>query len=69
MILANVTAAEVLEDKRQTLIYRAHDEPSIEKLNALSEFLDSIDIKLAKGPSADAASVQRHSRPRLRHGA
>ncbi|MGA3304019.1 MAG: ribonuclease R [Methylovirgula sp.] len=49
MILANVTAAEVLEDKRQTLIYRAHDEPSIEKLNALSEFLDSIDIKLAKG--------------------
>ncbi len=39
----------MLEDKRQTLIYRAHDEPSIEKLNALSEFLDSIDIKLAKG--------------------
>jgi ribonuclease R len=49
MILANVAAAEVLEDKRQALIYRAHDEPSTEKLNALSEFLASIDIKLAKG--------------------
>jgi ribonuclease R len=49
MILANVAAAEVLEEKRQALIYRAHDEPSLEKLNALSEFLASIDIRLAKG--------------------
>ncbi|HEY1736015.1 MAG TPA: ribonuclease R [Methylovirgula sp.] len=49
MILANVTAAEVLEEKHQALIYRAHDEPSVEKLNALSEFLESLDIKLAKG--------------------
>ena len=49
MILANVAAAEVLQDKHQPLIYRAHDEPSLEKLNALSEFLASIDIRLAKG--------------------
>jgi ribonuclease R len=49
MILANVAAAETLEERRQALIYRAHDEPSLEKLNALSEFLASIDIKLAKG--------------------
>ncbi|WP_255565073.1 ribonuclease R [Methylovirgula sp. HY1] len=49
MILANVAAAEALEAARQPLIYRAHDEPSLEKLNALSEFLASIDIKLAKG--------------------
>ena len=49
MVLANVAAAETLEEKRQALIYRAHDEPSLEKLNALSEFLASIDIKLAKG--------------------
>ena len=35
--------------QRQPLIYRAHDEPTLEKLNALSEFLASIDIKLAKG--------------------
>ncbi len=49
MILANVAAAETLEDKRQPLIYRAHDEPSIEKLNNLAEFLATIGIKLAKG--------------------
>ena len=49
MILANVAAAETLEDKKQALIYRAHDEPSIAKLNALAEFLASIGIKLAKG--------------------
>jgi ribonuclease R len=49
MILANVAAAETLEHKSQPLIYRAHDEPSAEKLNGLSEFLNSIGIKLAKG--------------------
>jgi ribonuclease R len=49
MILANVAAAETLEAKHQTFIYRAHDEPSLEKLNNLAEFLASIGIKLAKG--------------------
>jgi ribonuclease R len=49
MILANVAAAETLEEKRQILVYRAHDEPTVEKLNNLAEFLGSIGIKLAKG--------------------
>lgn len=49
MILANVAAAEVLEAKRQKLVYRVHEEPSVEKLSALAEFLGSIGIKLAKG--------------------
>ncbi len=49
MILANVAAAETLEAQKSHLIYRAHDEPSVEKLNALSEFLATIGIKLAKG--------------------
>ncbi|MBY6239917.1 ribonuclease R [Methylosinus sp. Sm6] len=49
MILANVSAAEVLEENRQKLIYRAHDEPSREKIAALSEFLATIGVKLAKG--------------------
>lgn len=49
MILANVAAAETLEEKKQPLIYRAHDEPSLEKLMNLSDFLASLDIKLAKG--------------------
>ncbi len=49
MILANVAAAETLEERRQQLIYRAHDEPSREKVTALSEFLGTIGVKLAKG--------------------
>jgi ribonuclease R len=38
-----------LEQHRQQLIYRAHDEPSREKVTALSEFLATIGVKLAKG--------------------
>ncbi|MGJ0509278.1 MAG: ribonuclease R [Methylocystis sp.] len=49
MILANVAAAETLEEHRQMLIYRAHDEPSKEKVSALAEFLATIGVKLAKG--------------------
>ncbi len=49
MILANVAAAEILEEHRQLLIYRAHGEPSAEKLHNLGEFLQTVGIKLAKG--------------------
>ena len=49
MILANVAAAETCERARVPLIYRVHDEPSPEKLNALREFLMTLDISLPKG--------------------
>jgi ribonuclease R len=49
MILANVAAAETLERARTPLIYRVHDEPAMEKLNALREFLATLDISLPKG--------------------
>ncbi|MCW4114686.1 ribonuclease R [Aurantimonas sp. MSK8Z-1] len=48
MIQANVAAAETLEQKRQALIYRAHDAPSLAKLEALRDFLRTLDISLAK---------------------
>ncbi|MBO0663758.1 ribonuclease R [Jiella sp. MQZ9-1] len=48
MILANVAAAESLETKRQQLIYRAHDAPSLSKLEGLREFLKTLEIPLAK---------------------
>jgi ribonuclease R len=48
MIQANVAAAETLEAKAQALIYRVHDEPSLEKMRALGEVLASIGIKLPK---------------------
>ena len=49
MILANVAAAETCERAKTPLIYRVHDEPSPEKLNALREFLATLDISLPKG--------------------
>jgi ribonuclease R len=55
MIQANVAAAETLEQKRQLLIYRVHDEPSDQKLQALAEFLASINIKLARGQALKPA--------------
>lgn len=51
MIQANVCAAETLEKKGLTLIYRVHDEPSKEKIFALSDYLPQIGMKWAKsGP-------------------
>jgi ribonuclease R len=49
MILANVAAAETCERARVPLIYRVHDDPTPEKLNALREFLTTLDIALPKG--------------------
>ncbi|EAU40506.1 putative exoribonuclease ii protein [Fulvimarina pelagi HTCC2506] len=51
MILANVAAAETLENKRQALIYRVHDAPSLAKLESLREFLKTLEISLAKSGS------------------
>jgi ribonuclease R len=72
MILANVAAAETCERARVPLIYRVHDEPSPEKLNALREFLATLDISLPKGgalrPDAFNRILQRvkgHDNERL----
>jgi ribonuclease R len=48
MILANVAAAETLERRSLPLIYRVHDEPTLEKVHALQEFLKTLDIPFAK---------------------
>src|SRR4029077_14104392 len=48
MILANVAAAEMLERKALPLIYRVHDEPTLEKVHALQEFLKTLDLPFAK---------------------
>ncbi|MFP5296041.1 MAG: ribonuclease R [Alphaproteobacteria bacterium] len=49
MIQANVCAAETLEQKRVPLLYRVHDAPSQEKLQALVDFLQTLDIPWTKG--------------------
>jgi ribonuclease R len=55
MILANVAAAEALERASVPLIYRVHDEPDPERVNALREFLKTVDISLPKGSELRAA--------------
>nr|WP_316653611.1 ribonuclease R [uncultured Gellertiella sp.] len=49
MIQANVAAAETLEQKRQVLVYRVHDAPSLAKQEVLREFLATLSIPMAKG--------------------
>ena len=56
MIQANVAAAETLEARRQALIYRVHDVPSMAKQEALREFLNTIGISLARGAQLRPAS-------------
>jgi len=59
MILANVAAAETLEKARVPLIYRVHDEPGMEKVNALREFLATLDIPFAKGGALRAEAFNK----------
>lgn len=49
MVLANVCAAETLEQKRQPLLFRVHEAPVEERIESLRETLETIGIPLAKG--------------------
>ena len=59
MVLANVAAAETLEAVKQPCMYRVHDEPSMEKLESLREFLSTIGFKLARGNIVKPALFNR----------
>jgi len=49
MILANVCAAETLEKARAICVYRNHDRPDPEKLEALHEITSALSLPFAKG--------------------
>lgn len=49
MIQANVCAAETLEKSKTPLIYRIHDQPTDAKIAALADFLQTLNIKWARG--------------------
>ena len=49
MVLANVAAAETLVSKKSPLLFRVHEEPSPEKLEALREVATASGLVLAKG--------------------
>ena len=49
MILANVAAAEELTRLKRPLLFRVHEEPSLQKLDALREVAQASGFTLAKG--------------------
>jgi ribonuclease R len=49
MVQANVCAAETLEQRRTTLIYRVHDTPSMEKMQSFADFLATLGKPWNKG--------------------
>ena len=49
MIQANVSAAEELESRKSPLLYRIHEQPSQEKVKALSQFLKTVQRELPLG--------------------
>ena len=59
MIQANVAAAETLEAKKSPLVYRIHDEPSFDKLEALRDFLGSLDMSFPKAGSLRPSQFNR----------
>ena len=49
MVLANVAAAQALEQRHAPCLYRVHDQPDLAKLEALREFLATLGIELPTG--------------------
>ena len=59
MILANVAAAEELIRLKRPLLFRVHEEPSPEKLDALREVAEASGFTLAKGQVLKTAHLNR----------
>ena len=51
MVQANVCAAETLERKKTPLVFRVHEPPALAKMEALREFLASLELTIQKGRS------------------
>ncbi len=59
MILANVAAAEALENRKSPCVYRVHDKPDPAKLDSAREFLQSFGLSLPKGQSIRPAQINQ----------
>jgi ribonuclease R len=59
MVLANVAAAETLIAKKIPLLFRVHEEPSPEKLDALRETAKASGYTLAKGQVLKTSHLNR----------
>ena len=59
MVLANVAAAETLIERKVPFLFRVHEEPSPEKLEALRETVQASGYVLAKGQVLTTAQLNR----------
>jgi ribonuclease R len=59
MVLANVAAAQALEQRHTPCLYRVHDEPDPAKLEALREFLGTLGIAVPTGQRLRPADLNR----------
>ncbi|MCG7543253.1 ribonuclease R [Pseudoalteromonas sp. MM17-2] len=57
MILANVSAARLLEKHEASALYRVHDEPDSEKLGHFRQFLGELGIENPFGDSPEPAEI------------
>src|SRR5262245_9766301 len=59
MVLANVAAAQALEQRHMPCLYRVHDQPDAAKLEALREFLATLGIAMPPGPRLRPPDLNR----------
>lgn len=59
MVLANVAAAEELVRLKRPLLFRVHEEPSVEKMDALREVAQASGFVLPKGQVLHTAQLNR----------
>ena len=59
MIAANVAAAQTLNKHRAPCLYRIHDGPDTEKLDALRDFVESLGYALGRGQVVKPAHLNR----------
>jgi ribonuclease R len=59
MIAANVAAARALEAKKSPVMYRVHEPPSREKLEALKDYLETFGIAFTLGQVIKPATFNR----------
>jgi ribonuclease R len=58
MILANVAAADALERRTRPCLYRVHEQPSEERIDALRESLATMGYRLARGQAMRPALLR-----------
>ncbi len=59
MVLANVAAAQALEQRHSPCLYRVHDQPDLAKLESLREFLGTLGVSLPPGPRLRPGDLNR----------